>query len=163
MADAIERAVERALPRWTVADGDHRTTRPGNETARVTFRDAAPVYVKTATDGSDRLVRETTALRYAADHCDVGVPSVVAAEPDGDLPFLVTEPLAGTPFNDRWTGDGDLERLRRRFGEVVAGAHVAEFERPGAIVGSDADALALDADTWTGTLVATIEWRVVER
>lgn len=124
MVDPIERAVAASLPERTVETIDHQTTRPGNETARVPFADGSTVYVKTTTDGSGRIARETAAMRYAAVNCDVGVPSIVAADPSADDPFLVTEPLPGTIFNDPWTGDGEWETLCERLGEVVAGVHV---------------------------------------
>lgn len=103
MAELVERAVRAALPERSVATVESQQTRPGNETASVTFEDAEPVYVKTATDTTTRLEREVAATAYAAAHCPVGVPTVVAADPTGDVPYLVTEPLPGTVLNDPWT------------------------------------------------------------
>ncbi|PSP80038.1 hypothetical protein BRC81_02240 [Halobacteriales archaeon QS_1_68_20] len=159
MGNVIERAVRAALPDRTIDAIDARNTRPGNETAFVSFVDADPVYVKTATDTTRRLVRETAAVRYAAAHCSVAAPAVVAADPAGDPAYLVTEPLPGTVFNERWTGGADREQLVRRLGTVVAGVQEARFDRPGVITGVDADGLELRATTWTETLCETIEWR----
>lgn len=103
VTDAIERAVLSALPARRVEDVEEYGARPGNRTARVTFADAPGVFVKTATDTADRLRRETAATRYAGAHCSLRVPEVVAAAPDGDPPYLVTEPLPGTALNDPWT------------------------------------------------------------
>lgn len=159
MSEAVERAVQAALPDRTVASMDGQVARPGNEIAYVTFEDADPLYVKTATDTTERLVRETAATRYAAAHSGVGAPTVVRADPDGDPPYLVTEPMPGTPVNEPWTGDGDREALLRQTGRTVAAVHEASFDEPGVIVGGDADGLALTDTTWTETLCETVEWR----
>jgi aminoglycoside phosphotransferase (APT) family kinase protein len=134
-------------------------TRPGNETARVTFAGGESCYLKTATDATKRLVRETAAVRYAGAHCGVAAPDVVAADPAGDPPYLATEPLPGTVLNDPWTGDGDRERLVRAAGAAVAGVHEAAFDRSGVVEGGNADALDLAAGSWTETLAATVAWR----
>lgn len=159
MSSPVERAVRTALPGRTIGEIESKPTRPGNHTAFVTFADAAPVYVKTATDTPKRLARETAAIRYASAHCSIGVPSIVAADPDGDPPSLVTEPLPGTLFNERWTAGEDREPLLRRLGHVIAGVHEARFDRPGVITGGDEDGLALTDSSWTETLCATVEWR----
>lgn len=157
--NTVERAVHAAFPDRTIEAVDSQNTRPGNETAFVTFADTAPVYVKTATDTTTRLVRETAAIRYAEAHCPVGTPTVVAADPTGDPPCLVTEPLPGTVLNDPWTDGADRERLLRRAGYAIAGVHEARFERPGVITGGDADGLDLTERTWRETLCATVERR----
>ncbi len=159
MDDPVERAVRTALPGRTIDAVEDQTTRPGNETAGVTFADADPVYVKTATDTAVRLTREVAALCYAGAHCPMRVPAVVAADPAADPPYLVTDPLPGTPMNDGWTGDGDRERLLRETGRAIAGVHEPSFDRPGVIEGGDADGLELTGEDWTETLCATVEWR----
>lgn len=162
MSETIERAVRSAFPGRTIEDVETKETRPGNETAYVTFADAAGVYVKTATDTSRRLVRETAATRYAAEHCGVAVPRVVAADPTGDVPYLATEPLPGTVFNEPWTDGADRERLLRRAGTAIAGIHEARFERPGVVSGGDGGGLDLREGTWTETLRATVERRAAD-
>ncbi|WP_284009722.1 phosphotransferase family protein [Haloarcula pelagica] len=159
MSDSIERALQRALPDQTVETISPQTTRPGNETAFVTFADSDPVYVKTVTGSPRRLRREIAAVRYAGAHCPVGTPAVVAADSAGDPPYLVTEPLPGTLFNDRWTGDGDREQSLHRLGAVVADVNRATFDSPGVVTGGDADGLELHSGTWTETLCRTIEAR----
>ena len=159
MSNPVERAVEKALPGRTVASIDPQTVRPGNHTARVTFESADPVYVKTATDTSLRLEREIAATRYAAANCDVGTPPIVAADAAGDPPYLVTEPLPGTLFNDAWLDDGDRASLLRTVGRAIGGVHAAEFDRAGVIEGGDSTSLDLAGDDWTDVLCRTIEWR----
>ncbi len=179
VTDAIERAVRSALPARQVDDVEEYDARPGNRTARVTFVDAPGVFVKTATDTAARLRRETAATRYAAAHCSLRVPGVVAADPGADPPFLFTEPLPGTVLNEPWTdlrdddwkegsaGEGDTdggtrrerERLFRRVGRALAAVHGARFDRCGVIRGGDADGLDLASGSWTETLCATVAFR----
>lgn len=165
-SDTLAAAVEAVFPDGTVEELAAQTTRPGNETARVVV-DGEPYYLKTATDATTRLVRETAATRYAGAHCDLGVPTVHAAAPDGDPPVLVTEPLGGTPLNDHWTGaatDPTLDRaaLLRRTGRALAGVHAATLDRPGVVTGGDADGLALEGGDWTETLCATVRFRATD-
>lgn len=162
MSDPIEDAVRAAFPDRTPASVEGQTTRPGNETALVRFEDADPVYVKTASDTTRRLVRETAATRYANAHCPIGVPTVIAADPDGDPPYLATEPLPGTPLNDPWTGGDDREPLLRRAGRAIAGVHEAQFDGPGVIVAGDTDGLELRGETWTEVLCETVRWRATD-
>lgn len=159
MNESVEEVVASALPERRIETIESQTTRPGNETALVRFADSAPVYVKTASDTTERLVRETAAIRYGRSHCSVNAPAIVAADPTGDPPYLVTEPLPGTLFNDRWTDGDDREQLLRRLGQVIAGVHEARFERPGAIQGGGGESLVLETSTWTEMLCATIDWR----
>lgn len=160
--DPLQRAVAAAFPDATVAAVEPAETRTGNETAFVRFENRPPAYVKTATDRTDRLVRETAATRYAAAACDVGVPTVLAADPDGSPPYLATAPLPGTPLNDPWTDDGDRERLVRDVGRMLAATHEARFDRPGRIEAGDVDRLALTDESWTETLAGTIEDRAAD-
>ena len=148
-----------ALPGASVQRVDGHTTRPGNVTARVSFADRPPVYVKTATDTAERLVREAAATRHARAHCGVHAPTVVAADPEGEPPYLVTGPLPGTLFNERWTGDGDRAALLRAVGRALAGVHAARLDTPGAVTGWDGDRLATDGAAWAATLADTLRWR----
>lgn len=100
MSETIEQTVDRAFPGRSVKAIEIQNTRPGNETGFVTFSDGESCYVKTATDTSIRLARETAATRYAGTHCQIGTPTVIAADTTGDLPYLVTEPLHGTILNE---------------------------------------------------------------
>lgn len=160
MSDAVSRALADAFPDRAVAAIDEQTTRPGNETAFVRFDDGDPCYVKTATDTNARLRREIAVTRYAGANCSTGVPEVIAADARADVPYLVTAPLPGTIFNDPWTDGADRAPLVRELGRAVAGVHEARFDRPGLIVGGDAEALELATDRWTEVLCATVEGRV---
>ncbi|WP_435155048.1 phosphotransferase family protein [Haladaptatus sp. DFWS20] len=159
MSDQLERAVSAAFPSQTIDTIDEKQTRPGNETGFMTFVDAEPAYVKTATDSTRRLARETAVTRYANVHCPFQSPRVVAANPDGDTPYLATEPMSGGPLSDPWTDRDDRTELLRQVGFAIAGVHETRFERSGVIIGGDADELELMADTWSETLCETIEWR----
>jgi aminoglycoside phosphotransferase (APT) family kinase protein len=164
MGDRLDDAVRAAFPARTVEAVEEQETRPGNATALVTFADGRTVFLKTATDGRCRLVRETAATRYAATHCSIGTPAVVAADPHGDPPYLATEPLAGIALAEPW-GDADHDarvRLLRRAGRTIADVHDARFDRPGRIVGGTADGLELAVDTWPETLAATVEERAAD-
>ena len=160
MTDALQRAARAAFPDRTVERIDAKDNRPGNETALVEFEDAERVYLKTATDDTHRLVRETAVLRYAAAHSGVGVPEVVAAAPDADTPYLATAPLAGTVTTDVWRDDDvDLEYLGRETGRALAELHEATFDRPGRVLGGDETDLDLAGEAWTDVLCATVEER----
>jgi aminoglycoside phosphotransferase (APT) family kinase protein len=156
---AVEAALRTAFPERTVRDVTAVEARPGNATACVTFADGDVAYVKTPTDGvRDRLRREAAATAYAHAHCDCRAPEVVAADPDGDPPFLATAPLAGESVLAR-REDAPLEAeadLLRTVGRGLAGVHAAEFDAPGRIQGGDADGLALAGDGWTDVLCATV-------
>ncbi len=164
VTETVERAVAAALPERRVTGVTSQSTRPGNETARVTLADGSAVYVKTATDGAERLRREVAATRYAAANCAVNVPGVVAADPAGDPPHLITEPLPGTPLNDHWTDDDydDRPALLRSVGRALAGVHRATFDRAGVIAGGDATGLDLVGDDWTDALCRTVEFRAAD-
>lgn len=161
MNDPLNDAVRAAFPDRRVESVAEQDTRPGNVTALVTFADDGRAYLKTATDSRHRLVRETAATRYAGTHCPVGVPTVLAADPHGDPSYLATEPLPGVALADPWS-DADHEarvELLRRAGRLIADVHDARFDRPGRIVGGDAEGLELAADAWSETLAATVEER----
>lgn len=159
MNDAVETAAQTAFPDRPVDTIARTPTRPGNETALVTFADDASVYVKTATDTPMRLVRETAALRYAERRCAVSTPTVVAADPTADPPYLVTAPLPGSTLDEAWMEGADREALVRQAGYVIAGIHEAKCAHPGIITDGDGDCLDLTATTWTDTLCATVAWR----
>lgn len=159
MTDPLETAVAAAFPDRSVASIEPQNTRPDNAAGFVTFDDGDACYVKTATDGPTRLAREAAATRYAGAHTSVGTPTVLAADPTADPPYLATEPLPGIVLNDPWTDGADRSPLLRTVGEAVARVHEARFEAPGVIEGGDADGLDLAGDSWTDTLCRTVAWR----
>ena len=164
MNDHLDDAIRAAFPDRTVEAVNERDTRPGNRTALVEFADGNCAYLKTATDGHHRLVRETAATRYAEAHCSAATPTVIAADPDGNPPYLATEPLPGVPLAEPW-GDADLDArvgLLRQVGRTVATVHEPKFDRPGRTVGGDAGELNLKTDTWSETLATTIEERAAD-
>lgn len=157
MAEVIRDALTAALPAADIDTIHEQRTRPGNRTARVTFTDRSPAYVKTATDTAVRLRREIAATRRA-NGLAVNTPTVIAADGTANRPYLVTEPLAGRAANEPWTGDGDRASLLRQVGRTVAATHRATFERCG-VIDRWADGIRLDAGSWEETLCATIAWR----
>lgn len=159
MNGTIEQVIDTAFPNRSVQTIETQNTRPGNETGFVIFSDGESCYVKTATDTPTRLTRETAAIRYAGKHCQIEVPSIIAADATGDLPYLIMEPLPGTVLNEPWTEGGDRAPLLEQTGYTIAGIHEAGFEQPGIITGGTADSLELTETTWTETLCKTIEWR----
>lgn len=162
MSDRLHEAVRAAFPGRVVDAIEKQSTRPGNETGLVTFTDAEPVYIKTATDTDRRLVRETAATRYAGSHCPIGTPTVVAADPYAESPYLTTEPLAGEILNDQWVADDDRTQLLKQTGRILAGVHEPQFDDSGVITGGDEDGLELTTGTWGDVLSATIEWRATD-
>ncbi|MDH5019845.1 phosphotransferase family protein [Halobacterium rubrum] len=160
MTDALHSAASAAFPDRTIERVAEQDTRPGNETALVTLADGGHAYLKTATDRTYRLVREIAATQYAAEHCSVAVPAVLAADADGDRPYLATAPLDGTAMTDVWQDeDVDREWLAREAGRALAGVHEARFDAPAQVVGGDAEGLELEAGSWTDVLVWTVEER----
>ncbi len=157
MSDALGEITARAFPDRSVASIETQETRQGNATGLVEFDEHEPVYLKTATDGPTRLVREIAATRYAGANTSVRVPRVVAADPS--VPYLATDPLPGTPLNGPWTDGGDQERLLRRAGAALARTHEARFDRPGMIEGGGAASLELAGGDWVDTLRRTVTWR----
>lgn len=160
MTDALQTALRAAFPDRVVETVAEQDTRPGNATALVSFADGERAYLKTATDQSYRLVRECAATRYAAEHCSVCVPEVLAADAERDQPYLATAPLDGTAMTDVWRDDDvDREWLAREAGRALAGVHEADFDRPAQVVAGDADGLELDEGSWTDVLVRTVKER----
>lgn len=157
---ALQRAASAAFPERTVEDLAEQDTRPGNATARLQFADGGRAYLKTATDRTYRLRRETAAVRYASAHADLRVPEVLAAAPGADPPYLATAPLDGTLMTDVWhDGDVALADLGREAGRALAALHEATFDHPGRVVDGDETGLDLAGETWTDVLCATVEER----
>lgn len=107
---------------------------PTNETYRVTFRSAPPVFLKRSMepDGT-RTARECATLVYADETATPTVPDVLAADPSGSPPYLVTRPLEGQPFSDVWSGADSprREELARRLGATVAALHETRLDHHG--------------------------------
>jgi len=163
MGDRIETALDVAFPDRTVSETG--PTGPSwnedNETVRVTFADGEEVYLKVAVDDDgSRIARERAVVAFVGATGDVPVPTVLDADPEATVPYLVTKPVDGEMLLGPWD-DANLDEradLARRVGVSLARVHERRFERAGHIVGGDADGLTLDTAPWTDVLVDRIEW-----
>jgi aminoglycoside phosphotransferase (APT) family kinase protein len=162
---ALRRAVAVAVPDRTVEGVEWPTgsDRPGNEVVALTLADGEPAraYLKVATGdgGPERVAREAALLRYVGANAAVRAPTVLAADPDADPPYLLTRPLAGQRLVDRLDADeggdvdpDDLARVLTRIGQATAGLHAAGLDRAGAVRGGDASGLDLAERPWSTLL-----------
>ncbi|MCU4973856.1 phosphotransferase [Halobacteria archaeon AArc-m2/3/4] len=130
-----------------------------NRTVEVEFTDGKTVYLKVALDGDgSRIARERAVIGYVGATDSVPVPKVLSSDPDGPVPYLVTEPVTGQPFLDSWTGANTEERatLARQVGRSLASLHDRWFDDHGHVVDGGADGLELRTGSWTDVLVDTI-------
>ena len=131
-----------------------------NRTVHIAFRDAEPVFLKVAVDGDgSRIARERVAIDYVDEHCDVIVPTVLASEPDGRVPYLLTAPL-GETLALEWSdwSDGKRAGAVRQVGAALAALHANRFDRHGHVTGGDASGLELETGAWADVLVERIAW-----
>ncbi|MDG5761372.1 phosphotransferase [Natronococcus sp. A-GB1] len=131
-----------------------------NRTVRIAFREADPVFLKVAVDGDgSRIACERAAIEYVDEHCDVIVPTVLASEPDGRVPYLLTAPL-GETLSLEWSdwSDGKRVDVTRQVGAALAALHVRRFDRHGHVTDGDASGLELETGAWTDVLVERIAW-----
>ncbi|WP_435073393.1 phosphotransferase family protein [Halorubrum sp. HHNYT27] len=135
-----------------------------NHTVGVVFADGDRAFCKIAVDDDGtRIARELAVIRYLNAERPIGVPEVLAADPDAEVPFLITAPAPGRELLDLWEelGDGsgsDREALLRRVGATLATLHAERFDSHGEVVGSDArGGLTLDRAPWPDVLLKTIE------
>lgn len=164
LSSELRRALEAAF-------SDHRVRgverpggsgHPGNEVVRVRLAgEPTEAYLKVATAddwGRERVARETAVLRAIADRAPVRVPSVLAADPDADPPFVATRPLPGRRLVDRLAEsvDGDaFAAVLRSVGATMAGLHAVRLDDVGVITGADDTGLALADDPWPAVLRRT--------
>ncbi len=130
-----------------------------NRTVGVEFVDGERSYLKLATDGDgSRVARERAVIDYASANADVPVPTVLASDAGGRVPYLATAPVPGRNLLGLWSDADEAERatLARRVGRALAGVHALRFANHGHVVGGGADGLELDAGSWTDVLVDTI-------
>jgi len=165
MNEAVTTALGAAFPGRSIErlTGVGPSWNGANDTVGVVFADGARAFCKVASDGDGtRIARESAVIRYVNAERPVGVPEVLAADPDADVPYLVTAPAPGREVLDAWEGFGeerpsDREALLRRIGAALATLHAERFESHGEIVGSDATGgLALDRAPWPDVLIKTI-------
>jgi aminoglycoside phosphotransferase (APT) family kinase protein len=160
MASTVRRLVTREFPGHTIKTIDSQDDRPGNETVRVEFTNREPVYAKVDRNAAGRVRREAAAARCANKHASVNVPEVITADPDAEVPYLITSPLAGKLMNDRWTAGDNKEVLMRAVGETLAAVHDAQIDDIGTINGWDGSQLQIKSMNWTEALCATVHIRV---
>lgn len=162
MDGRIRSVLEDAVPDRTV-DGLRATGPSWNETNRtvgVDFADGETIYLKVATDGDgSRIARERAVIAHVDPNYEVPVPTVVASDPDAELPYLATAPMDGRSLLDAWTESSTEGRasLARAVGTALARLHARRFDDHGHVTGGDAAGLELETGPWTDVLVATIE------
>jgi fructosamine-3-kinase len=162
MDETTRRALAAAVPaREPVEVEDTEgSANPGNRTVRVRFDDGDGAYLKVATDGDrTRLARAAGTLRYAGERTTVGVPTVLAADPRADPPYLLTAPLSGTPAVREWerSGADEREALLWGVGRTLASVHEARFERAGRLGGGDDAGLDVEATAWPAVVTGMID------
>lgn len=131
-----------------------------NQTVGVDFADGDTIYLKVATDGNgSRIARERAVIAHVDANYEVSVPTVVASDPDADLPYLAMAPMAGRNVLDAWSSSTLAERasLAREVGTALARLHAPRFDDHGHVTGGNAVGLELETGPWTDVLVATIE------
>ncbi|MWG32986.1 phosphotransferase family protein [Halomarina oriensis] len=162
MDDRVETALSRAFPDRAVTDVG--TTGPSwnhlNETVRVTFAAADPVYLKVTSDDAARIARERAVVEYVGANRALPVPTVLACDTDGTVPYLVTEPVDGPTLVEPWSEATDDERatLARQVGTSLARLHEGRFGQAGHVLGGDADGLDLDTAPWSDVLTDWVAW-----
>ena len=162
MDEQIETALRQAFPDRSVAEVG--STGPSwndlNRTVELTFTDGETVYCKISTTGDgERIARERALLAYVGANVDVPVPSVTAADPEFEVPYLATPAVEGESLIRRWAEAETSERrgLVTELGHTFATLHAERFDSHGRIVGGDADGLEIEAGSWTDVLVGQIE------
>lgn len=162
MDDALRSALGAAFPDRDVDDvrGTGPSWNDANRTVAVAFADGGRAYLKVAADGDGtRVARERAVLAYAGATCGVAVPRVLASDPDADVPYLATAPLAGRSLLEPWAAAGEPGRaeLARRVGRALATVHADRFEAHGQVTGGGADGLDVRTAPWPDVLAERIE------
>ena len=162
MDSQIASVLDEAFPGREVAE----TNSPGpswneqNRTVQVVFVDGEAIYLKLAVDGDPSgVVRESAVIPYVGANYRIPVPTVLASDPEHEIPYLATAPVPAADFLSRWddAGEAQREQFAREVGESLARVHDQRFDRHGHVVGGGAAGLELDAGPWTDVLVDTIE------
>ncbi|QPV64382.1 phosphotransferase [Halosimplex litoreum] len=131
-----------------------------NGTVPVEFADGERVFCKIAVDGDGgRLDAERAVIEYVDADCDVPVPTVLACDPDAEVPYLVTAPMDGRPLaNVKYEADraGEAAAMRA-LGRSLAELHDRRFDAHGEITGGGTDGLAVDEKPWIDVFLGGIE------
>ncbi|WP_135819896.1 phosphotransferase family protein [Halostella litorea] len=133
---------------------------PATRTVGVRFTDGRRAFLKAMTDGNgSRVARERAVIEFVGARCDVRVPTVLASNPEGEVPYLATAPIPGESVVAAWHDWTDAERATaaRQVGRALAGVHAATFDGHGHVDGGDAEGLTVESKPWTDVLVDTIE------
>jgi hypothetical protein len=95
------------------------------------------------------------------------VPEVLASDPEGEPPSLLTAPLSGSPVDREWGSGSVAERadLLSEVGRALAGVHTARFDEPGRIVGGgdgdsgdgDGPDLAVESAAWPDAVAGMVD------
>lgn len=152
MDERVATALREAFPHRSVARtfGVGPSWNGANETVGVVFADETRAFCKVAAGGDGgRIARELAVLRYLDAERSISGPTVLAADPDAAVPFLVTAPAPGEELFDLWEtpGPADREALLQRVGATLATLHAVRFERHGEIVGRRDEAGAEPSQT----------------
>lgn len=159
MDERFASVLEDAFPGREIAETIESSADERNETISVEFADGERVFCKRAIDGNgSRLETERAVLEYVDANRAVPVPSVVASDVEGPVPYLVTAPLAGEPLaavKDDPDGPGE-ETAMRTLGRALAKLHAEEFDAHGEITGGSTDHLEIDSGSWTAVFVEQV-------
>lgn len=160
MDNSTRTVLEAAFPEREVSHITEMTEsgHPGNQTLRVQFTDGDHIFLKVRVDnGTERNEREAATLQYARSHCDVRVPSVMAADSTFSPPYLATEPIEGTPLKENWGTPNQREAVATDIGRAVAGLTIARFDDHGWITGGSERQLEYESGEWNMVLAEAIE------
>ncbi|WP_158057300.1 phosphotransferase family protein [Halorussus halophilus] len=160
MDDRIASVLEAAFPEREVEEVGE--TGPSwnekNRTVRVDFEDETSIYLKIATDGDgSRVARETATISYVGENSDVPVPTILASEVEGAIPYLATAPVDGKNLLEVGSGWTATPAVARQVGRALAELHSLRFEQHGHVFGGDEKGLELDTGTWTEILLDKLE------
>ncbi|UPV73398.1 phosphotransferase [Halorussus limi] len=164
MDEQIRSVLDAAFPdrEFESVDAAEPSWNDKNETVAVAFADVEEAYLKVAADGdASRVARERAVMEYVGTHSSVPVPTVLASETAGEVPYLATAAMDGQRRLELWYDDGADDEYRaalaRQVGRALARLHELRFESHGHVVGGDADGLELENGPWTDVLVERIE------
>lgn len=156
MDERLASVLTAVFPGREVAGTVERSADDRNRTVRVDFRDGERVFCKVAVDGDGSRLRTELAVIECADATSaVRVPTVLASDVEGPVPYLVTAPIAGEPIASLEADpDGPSDEiLMRALGEALATLHAERFDAHGEVTGGSGDHLEVEADAWTAMMV----------
>lgn len=161
MDEQVASVLERAFPDRDVAEvtPSGPSWNDQNRTVGIDFADGQTIYLKMSNDGDgSRIACERAAIDYVGANCAISVPTILASDNDGEVPYLATAAVSGSNLIHPWSDANMSQRttLARRAGESLASVHSLRFENHGHIVGGNGDSLELETGPWTDVLIDTI-------